>query len=86
MRKTKSLLASCLIGVMMLGSVSAYAAETVQTTQSTAVPSFSLDEVKTLVQKNSANRDAYDLQESIMRLTRKNTLEQMSELDTNSEY
>ena len=37
MRKTKSLLASCLIGVMMLGSVSAYAAETVQTTQSTAV-------------------------------------------------
>lgn len=85
MKKARSFLAFCLIGMIMLSSSIVYAADTNQT-QTTSIPSFSLDEVKMLVQKNSANRDAYELQESIMKLTRKDTLENMAELDANSEY
>ena len=85
MKKAKSFLAFCLIGLLMLGSVSAYAAESVQA-QSAPIPSFSLDEVKTLVQKNSANRDSYELQESIIQINQKKSADSLSDLQANSSY
>ena len=83
MKKLKKSLCALLVGSLMLFSLPALAAEEETTT---GIPSFSLDEVKTLVKKNSANRDAYELQESIYKLTKKSTLEDLAELDTNSEY
>ncbi len=85
MKKAKSFLAFCLISLLMIGSVSAYASESVQA-QSAPIPSFSLDEVKTLVQKNSANRDSYELQESIIQINQKKSADSLSDLQANSSY
>ena len=84
MKKLKASVCALLVGSMMFFSLPALAAEEENT--ATGIPTFSLEEVKTLVEKNSANRDAYELQESIYKLTKKSTLEDMAELDTNSEY
>ena len=84
MKKLKKCVCALLVSSMMFCSLPAWAAEEESTT--TGIPTFSLDEVKTLVEKNSANRDAYELQESIYKLTKKSALENLAELDTNSEY
>jgi len=81
-KKLKGILCLVLICALMLPSFVVFAADNT----TSPIAELSLDDVKTLVKKNSANRDSYELQESIYSLARKNTLESLAELDTNSEY